>query len=131
MSKKIKEGPPERWRPSFLLTTHQIKNTSNRWVVHVVSHPPVKPPLSPSLSLCGNLWPLASCRSGGFVFVAGVPALQLSPGAFHRPALALWFWVWGVSEASDLLPLFNKKQIRFAKRPKNALAARAVTGFLT
>ncbi|MHB0400868.1 hypothetical protein, partial [Klebsiella pneumoniae] len=46
--------------------------------------------------------------------------LQLRPGAFDAPPLPFGFWVWGVSEASDLLPLFNKKQIRFFKPQKSA-----------
>ncbi|MEW0195364.1 hypothetical protein AB0S65_24770, partial [Escherichia coli] len=44
--------------------------------------------------------------------------------------LGFGFWVLGVSEASDLLPLFNKKQIRFFKPQKSACKPWCVWLFL-
>ncbi|MHB0212327.1 hypothetical protein ACYBH7_27040, partial [Klebsiella pneumoniae] len=46
----------------------------------------------------------------------GVPALQLSPGAFVAPPLTLE----GAAKRVTDLPLFNKKQIRFFKPQKSA-----------
>ena len=67
--------------------------------------------------LTSGRWPPA-VPMGGFVKWWECQLLQLRPGAFDAPPLPfgfgfLGFWVLGVSEASDLLLLFNKKQIRF------------------
>jgi hypothetical protein len=120
LSKKIKEVPPERWRPSFLLTTHQKKNTFNgerraRRAFRLLSR--FYALLSPSLCLCmviSGRWPPAV--PGGFVDVVGVPALQVRSGAFDAPPLILE----GAAKRVTDLPLFNKKQIRFLKPQKSA-----------